>query len=225
VTLPVIVLRPEPGLGRTLDAARAMGLVAVAAPLFEITPVAWEVPDPIDFDAIIAGSANAFRHGGAGLDRLKSLPVYAVGEKTARVAREMGFTVASVGEGGLQSLLGAITPPVSLLRLAGKARVPLETLTGVSITERVVYRAMPLPLRADAVEALGKGAVALLHSAEAASRFAEECDRLEVDRGQVSLAALGARIAAAAGHGWRTVAAADRPADDRLLAIARTMCQ
>ena len=48
-------------------------------------------------------SANAIRHGGAGLERLRSLPVHAVGEATAAAAREAGFAVAGIGEGGCRA--------------------------------------------------------------------------------------------------------------------------
>ena len=39
--LPVIVLRPEPGLSETLAAAEALGLTAMGAPLSAMEPVAF----------------------------------------------------------------------------------------------------------------------------------------------------------------------------------------
>lgn len=222
---PLVVLRPEPGLADTVASARVLGLDAVASPLFAIQPVSWRVPDSSAFDAILAGSANAFRCGGAGLAQLTSLPVHAVGERTADAAGAVGFTVAAVGAGGLQVVLGSLAAPARLLRLAGEQRVPLTVPRGIAMTECVVYRAAPLPLSPDAALALRRGAVALLHSAEAAVHFAAECDRLELHRGAIAVAALGNRIAAAAGEGWQAVAAADRPTDERLLALARRMCQ
>ena len=41
----VLVLRPEPGASATVERARQRGLDAVAMPLFEIEPVAWEAPE------------------------------------------------------------------------------------------------------------------------------------------------------------------------------------
>ena len=77
------VLRPEPGARATVERARAMGLDAFAMPLFKVEAVAWDVPDPNEFDALLLTSANAVRHGGAGLRRVLDSPVHAVGEATA----------------------------------------------------------------------------------------------------------------------------------------------
>ncbi len=225
MTRPVVVLRPQPGCLSTVAEARALGLDTIEAPLFAIEPVPWSAPDPSGFDGILAGSANAFRCGGDALSSLTSLPVHAVGEHTAQAAREVGFTVGTRGEGGLQGVLDGVPGPARLLRLAGEARVALHPPTGVENVERVVYRAAPLPLSPEAVSAFRWGAIALLHSAEAARHFARECDRLALDRSRIAIAALGPRIAAAAGEGWQSVASADRPADDRLLALAQSLCQ
>ncbi len=225
MTQPLIVLRPEPGLSETLAAAEALGLAAMGAPLSAMEPVAWQAPDASQYDAIIAGSANAFRCGGADLARLTGLPVFAVGERTAQAARAAGFTVAGTGEGGLQTVLNAFTTPVRLLRLAGERRLALQVPGGCTMAERVVYRAQPVDLDPAVPTMLRGGAVVLLHSADAAERFARECDRLAIDRAPVSIAGLGPRIVTAAGSGWRTALAADQPSDKRLLALAARLCQ
>ena len=76
----------------------------------------------------------------------------------------------------------------------------------------------------EAVTAIGQGATVLLHSGEAASHFAAECDRLGIARGIVRLAALAPRIAEAAGEGWRALAIAPQTRDRALLELARDMC-
>ena len=58
----VLVLRPEPGAAATVKRARARGLDAVAIPLFEIEPLAWEAPPAGGFDGLLLTSANAVRH-------------------------------------------------------------------------------------------------------------------------------------------------------------------
>ena len=83
---PIVVLRPEPGNRVTAAAIEGRGLRAIRLPLFAVQPVAWQAPDPAGFDALLLTSANAVRHGGAGLARLLSLPVFAVGEATADAA-------------------------------------------------------------------------------------------------------------------------------------------
>ena len=58
---PLIIIRPQPGCDATLTVARDLRLNAYGFPLFEVTPVAWEGPDPADVDALLIGSANAVR--------------------------------------------------------------------------------------------------------------------------------------------------------------------
>ncbi len=182
-------------------------------------------PARLELDAILAGSANAFRHGGPALAALTTLPVHAVGERTAQAARRAGFAIASTGAHGLQAVLNTLVGPVRLLRLAGQQRVQLEIPEGITVEERVVYRAAPRPLTANAREALRSGAVALLHSGEAGRRFAQECDRCGIDRSRVSLVSLAPRIGEAAGTGWQEVASAPEPTDPALLALAGDICQ
>jgi uroporphyrinogen-III synthase len=219
------VIRPEPGCGATLAAARAMGLDAHGTPLFEVTLREWSLPEG-PFDAIVAGSANAFRHGGTNLAQLRHVPVLAVGESTALAARAAGFSVASTGSGGLQELLDQLEPAHRrMLRLAGAERIELDPPTGAEMVERVVYASKPLPMQTSLAETLRGGGIVLLHSAAAAGHFAAECDRLSLDRGAIALATIGPRVAAAAGEGWRALACADEPNDAALLALARSMCQ
>lgn len=224
----IVVLRPEPGSAATAASAAALGLRAVAAPLFRIEPVAWTPPDGDAFDALVLGSANALRHAGLGLAALPGLlPVYAVGASTAAAARDAGLTVRTVGRGGIDGLVPALEADGRrrVLRLAGEDHVPLSVPEGIEVRTLVVYAARPLPLGEAAIAGLARGAIALLHSAQAALRFAEECARLDLPRSTLRLACLGQRIAAAAGPGWRECRAAATPDDGALLALAREMCQ
>ncbi|WP_310535453.1 uroporphyrinogen-III synthase [Novosphingobium sp.] len=223
--MPVLVLRPEPGCSATVAAAQALGLDARAAPLFAVEPRDWTLPDVGSFDALLVGSANAFRHGGAQRDALRGLPVLAVGEATAEAARTGGFTVAKCGSGGLQGVLDEVPAGTQLLRLAGEERIELTAPAGVSMAEVVVYASVPRELDPAMLPALRAGALVLLHSAEAARHFASECARLGIDRAAVSLATIGPRVTTAAGDGWRDVQTADQPSDAALLALARRMCQ
>lgn len=223
--IPLVVIRPEPGCAATLAAAGELGLEARGFPLFAVVPRDWEAPPADQFDALLVGSANAFRHGGAALESLRALPVRAVGEATAEAAREAGFTVERTGSGGLQLLLDKAAPGTRLLRLSGEERVELAPPAGVSVEERVVYASEAGPMPPELAELLRNGAVVLLHSGEAARHFAAECDRLALPRNRIALAALAPRIAAAAGEGWAACAIADQPQDAALLALARQLCQ
>lgn len=223
----IVAIRPQPGCSATVMAGAALGLAITAHPLFAIAAVAWTVPDASRHDAVLLGSANAVRHGGAGLAALTELPAICVGETTARAAREAGFTVALVGRGGLQQVVPqaqAMGFP-RLLRLAGEAHVPLELPAGLTAATRVVYRVEARPVAASLAATLRQGAVVLLHSGEAAAHFADEVDRLGLARRAIALACLAPRIAGPAGTGWAALEIAAATDDAALLAIAGQMCQ
>ncbi|MEO6092835.1 MAG: uroporphyrinogen-III synthase, partial [Novosphingobium sp.] len=175
---------------------------------------------------LLIGSANALRHGGPGLAAYRGKPASAVGAHTAAAARAAGFDVVAVGEGGLQAVLDRLGPSDQrLLRLAGATRVPLVAPPGVTIDEQIVYASEPLPYPEPLAALLREPAVALLHSAEAARRFAQLCDHHAIPRARLVLAAIGPRVASAAGSGWGRLAVATAPNDAALLALAGEMCQ
>ncbi|MBU7579544.1 MAG: uroporphyrinogen-III synthase [Porphyrobacter sp.] len=225
----LIALRPEPGLTATLDRARSIGLTITGHALSEIRAVAWDCPDPAAMDGLLIGSANAILHGGANLARLRDKRVYAVGEATAAAARAQGFAVAMTGSGGLQGVLDAIASkglgPCHLLRIAGEEHMPLSPPPGVTFDEVIAYRSEALPLDPVAGLLAAKDALVLLHSAATARHFAAECDRLGLARAAITLAALGPRIAAAAGEGWAAVHTAATPDEGALLQLAFDLCE
>ena len=220
----ILVVRPEPGLGATLAAAREMGLNAVGYPLFEIRPVGWECPDPAGVDGLLIGSANAFRHAGSALAKLTAKPVYAVGRTTAEAAKEAGFTVASSGVGGLQNVLNQVPGGTKLLRLAGAEHVPLEPPPGVIVETRIVYEAVPMELP-EPLRALQElGLTVLLHSAAAARQFDAEARRMALHRGRISLIVIGPRVVADAGTGWADIHVSEAPNDAAMLELAQAVC-
>lgn len=224
--VPLIVIRPQPGNAATVAAAQRSHMEAHGFALFELVPKSWETAIPGQHDALLLGSAQVLRLGGAGLAALKALPAYAVGEATAEAAQAAGFTVAATGDGNLQALLGALDPAHRrLLRLAGEERVSLQPPKGVRIDERVVYASRAAPLPPELVALLGQPAIVALHSAEAARHLAAQCVTHGIKRARLRLAALSLRIASAAGDGWGEVAVASYPEDKALLALARQMCQ
>ena len=211
---PLLVLRPEPGNRATVDRARSLGLEARACPLFAVEPVTWSAPNvPAGF--ILFTSANAPRHGGAGLANLTNLPALAVGEATADAARAAGFDIAMTGEAGVDALLDALPGSRRLLHLAGADHRHADTRHAVETV--VVYRSVALT---DAAIPPGPS-VALVHSARAAARLGE----LAPHRAAIAIAAISAAAAAACGTGWAALEVADRPSDGALLALAARLCQ
>ena len=221
----VVVLRAEPGASATARLAADIGLEAAVAPMSAARAVAWQAPARASYDAVLLGSANAARLGGAMLDVCRGAPTLVVGEATAQAAREAGLNVVMVGEGGLQGVLDRAGAWPRMLRLAGDDHVALTPPPGGTLDTRIVYAVDYLPLTAQAVDAMLGGAAVLLHSALAAAHFAAECDRLGIARSGVTLAAIGPRVVAAAGTGWRAIAAAASPNDRALLELARNLCQ
>ena len=209
----VIVLRPEPGASETMARARQLRLEAVSIPLFEVEPVEWAAPDAAAFAGLVLTSANAVRHGGEQLARLRGLNVHAVGQATADAARAAGFDVAAVGDGGAERLLATIDSGLKLLHLCGEDRID----AGHALTPIVVYRARPIE-RPD----LGgvEGSIALIHSPRAGRRFAE----LVEDRGSIAVVAISDAAAQTVGAGWERIVRAEQPSDEALLALAARLC-
>ena len=223
---PLYVIRPQPGCDATVRAARAMGLAAHGFPLFAVRPLEWAPPPAESFDALLIGSANALRHGGAALVGYRGKPAYAVGTSTAEAARAAGLVVTATGEGGLQPLLAQVAPQHRrLLRLAGRERTALDLPAGLELTEREVYASEPIEPPQELIDRLHAGGVVMLHSGEAARHFAALSDAYGIPRTGLALAALSPRFAAAAGAGWAEVASAPSAVDQALLALADRMCQ
>jgi uroporphyrinogen-III synthase len=226
----LFILRPEPGASASVARAAALGLEAVAIPLFEIVASDWQVPDVGAFDGLVLTSANALRWGKAGLEQLRGLPVFAVGKATAEAAREAGFVIAGIGAGDGADLmrevaaghLGGGRAPASggeprFLHLCGAEHVALPGTVAVAVYEA---RALAVP---DGLAAL-PGQVAAVHSARAAARLREFCAVLELPLAGIRVAAISARAAAALGPGWEAVSVAERPDDPALLAAAARLC-
>ena len=162
-----MVLRPEPGASATVERGRALGLDAVAIPLFEIELVTWALPDAASFDGLLLTSANAVRCAGHGLEKLRGLSVYAVGKATEMAARDAGFDIAATGDKGVDRLLGSIELDLNLLHLCGgDRREPSDHRQG--ITPLPVYHSKPVE-RPD-LSAV-PDSVAVIHSPRAGRRF------------------------------------------------------
>lgn len=189
-----------------------MGLEPVVVPLFEVGPRAWDAPDPTGFDAVAMTSANAARHGGAGLARFTHLPVFAVGEATAAAAQTAGFSGIQVGAGDAADLGPQLSGRV--LHLTGTDHRPLPT--AAELTVLPVYETRPLTppvaLQAD---------VALIHSPRTGARLAE----LMPDRSATRIVAISEAAARACGAGWAAVHVAEHPREHAMLECLRRVCE
>lgn len=218
---PLIVTRPEPGNAATTRRARAMGFDVHAMPLFAARPLDWRAPAARDFDALLLTSAFAARLAGPEIGRLQALPVYAVGDATARAAEAAGMTVAMRGSADAQQLLDAMASHNihAILWLCGRDRSEFDA-RGAAITPLPCYAVDPVSPPAAWAGLIAAPAVLLAHSARAARRIS---DLVGAARAHLSLAAISPAAAAAAGDGWCDIAVADRPDDVAILAQARAL--
>lgn len=213
---PLVIVRPEPGASATAKAAAAMGLHPIVLPLFVVRPLTWNAPEPAGYDGLLLTSANAVRHGGAELEKLKGLIAYCVGEATASCAREAGFNIAAIGRAGVDDLLSGLPQDIALLHLSGKERKVASNAVQ-SIDAVPVYESVELPRGLESI----RGSVVALHSPRAGHVLAQ---RYFGSRRGIAVAAISAEAAAAAGEGWDDVEAAGEPTDAALLAIAARLC-
>ena len=214
---PVVVLRPEPGNTRTADALRTRGLDVRQVPVFAVVPVDWTPPNPSGFDGLLLTSANAVRHGGAGLDLFKRLPVVAVGAATASAASEAGFAVAVTGGEDARAVVTEARDRgfARLLHLAGRERAPTED--GVEAV--TVYASDAVPVPADVARSF-EDALVLVHSARAATRLVELVDGAGADRSRIALIAISRAVGDAVGAGWGAVSIAPEPSDSAMVTLA-----
>jgi uroporphyrinogen-III synthase len=94
----VLVTRPQPDNEATAAALRTKGLEVLLAPMLRFEPVAFHDDADARYGAVIVTSANALRaiEADQAASRLLTLPLFAVGERTAAAARRAGFRDASV---------------------------------------------------------------------------------------------------------------------------------
>jgi len=221
---PLLILRPEPGASRTAQAAAALGLESVCYPLFMTTPIPWTGPEQHLVDAVMFTSANGARHAGPQLERYLHLPAYAVGEATAETVRAAGFAQVHVGERGVQELAGIIAADnhTWVLHISGR---DIRTFDPgpLRVTSASVYVSVESGHAAALAPYLAADTVILIHSPRAGERLAE----LAPPSARVALhiAAISPAALAAAGDGWGSAHAADRPDDAALLALAAGLCE
>lgn len=188
----VLVTRPEPGVTMTARKLELMGFRPIKLPLQEIQPLA--VPPgavPEGIAAVAVTSANAIRHARPELlAALADFPCFTVGEATAAVARDRGFTANREGDGDAVELARSLiqaSPEGDIAYLCGKVRLPhFETLladAGLKAVAIETYDTVAVDRPAEGlVEAVGSQSLdyALIYSANAAKSLVELMGDIEV---------------------------------------------
>ena len=149
----ILVTRPEPDASREADKLAALGHQAVLAPLLAIESIGGVELQLDGAQAVLATSRNALRALAThrGLGEALRLPLFAVGETTAREAQALGFADVTAGPGtgsALAKLVGEELQPDqgALVHLAGetlafdlKAALAKQ---GFAVRQPVLYRAV-----------------------------------------------------------------------------------
>ncbi len=219
----VLVTRPEPQATATAGLLEARGHTVHKAPVARIELLPAALPAAADVDAVLLTSAN----GAQALAAFRALPVFAVGDATARAARAQGASSVRTAEGdwrSLAQLLGSDGGPPAgarLLHLAGaEVRGDLEGAAralGFAYQRCVVYAARPIPfLTADTIGLLERqalDAVAFFSPAHA-TIWRRQIERAAMEPSLFPLVALALSVAVAEPlHGlpWRAVRVAAAP--------------
>lgn len=217
--MKLLVIRPQPGADATAIRAEAAGFEVSVVPLFAIEPVAWEIPQAGDYDALMLTSGNAVRQAGNGLYALKHLPIFVVGTATARAAEQTGLPIQAIGDAGVDATLSKIQAAghSRAIWLAGEDRTDATMPVGMTVDICTVYRSALLPEPADFADIVKSCGAVMLHSPRAASHFLSLCQVYGTVRTEIRIAALSAAIAESAGAGWQEIIIAPEPNDVALL--------
>lgn len=145
MTTKIWITRTEPAATRSAAAWAKAGFDPFVAPLLTVTPLD-SLNDVSDEATLIFTSAHGVRHCGITGD---SRPVYCVGDATARVAREAGFTSVVSGYGDWKALIEVIEKTRNpIVHVSGSivrgAIVETFVERGFNASRHVVYRTDPV---------------------------------------------------------------------------------
>jgi uroporphyrinogen-III synthase len=229
----VVVTRPQPDSERSAAALRARGHSVLVTPLLRVEPVTADLSG--GWGAVIITSANAPGAVAANpaCKALLTLPLFAVGRRSADAARQAGFSDVTSAGGDVRDLVQLIAErradaAAPLLYLAGEDRaadlVAELAAHGIAAEMAVVYRAVTAPFPPELTAVLKASEVdAVLHfSRRSADNYLAGAAQAGV--AEQALAArhvcLSAQIAAPLiAAGAKQVTVAPRPDETALIAL------
>lgn len=242
--MAILVTRPAPDNAKTAAALRARGHEVLLSPMLRFEPVTFEDDGEIDFDAVILSSANAVRaiEDHPVRARLMLLPVFAVGEHTAKIARDAGFTNITIADGDAISLRERIVESAAAGKLKKKAALCYlagADLTrdlggelgarGFTVVTRTAYRMVPITGLSDVVsDAFRAGTIdAVMHYSRRSARAylnAARADGVEISALALPQCCISEAVAGVLRDaGAMQVAAANAPDEKALLDVVDRM--
>lgn len=231
----MLVTRPEPDASETAQRLSALGIVPMVMPLLHHKVLETSLPEPQGFGAIAVTSANALRalEARGMVARYCDLPLYAVGDRTAKVARAMGFADCRSAAGSFADLVAmlahaSVEGPIlypSGQQVSGDLARSLSPFGKMVITRPVYEMAEIERVDAKCVSELqaGKIAAALIYSRRTAEAFvrhiAPGLDREA--RARLGLLCISEAVAAPLidAHFVR-IGLADYPSEEAMMALA-----
>ena len=230
----ILVTRPEPDLGHSTVRLRALNLDAVKLPLMRRVTLPTALPPATGFGGIAISSANALRsldERGA-VRAYEKLPVFTVGDGSAREAQFLGFGDVRSANGSFEDLVALIAEarlagPIlypSGTRLSGDLEAALARY-GVSVTTVPVYEmeeAGDIPQALLGQIASGRIDAGLFYSRRTASIFAELAAPHIGERGKEDFAVLCISRKAAeplVAAGFKRVLVASHPDEEAMMTL------
>lgn len=228
----MLVTRPEPDASETAARLSALDIEPIVEPLLTYAPLTTTLPDPSGFAAMVITSGNALRalHLRGEIDRYKGLKLFAVGDRTATVARKLGFTEVVSAQGDVHDLVelladaglnGPIFYPAARVRSTDLGKALARH--GVMVIAAKIYDMAPAeklsaPLRARLED--GDISAALFYSRRTAETFVSLTAGFRA-KAKLGMLCLSESVAAPliAAHFVR-VALADHPSEDAMMGLA-----
>ena len=224
--MKLIITRPQIDAAPLAAKLKALGHIAVIAPVLDIVPRLDVVIPHLPYQAICHTSANGMRCLAVDLDQ--RIPVYTVGEQSAFVAHARGFSNVEAEGGDVDGLVRHVTSKLKptdgpLLYLSGaETSGDLEgqlTKHGFAVTRVVTYNARARALDQYAAAIQSSDAV-MLYSPRTAKLWFGEIERLNLVKSAESLRylCLSPQVAKALPRNWHK-SVAKSPTEKSLLAL------
>ncbi|KAA5606967.1 hypothetical protein F1188_03385 [Roseospira marina] len=228
-----LVSRPRDDAERIAAPLRALGVDVVAEPLLVIVPVAGPNIDLRDVQALLMTSANGARALASAIEE-RDIPVFAVGEQTARAAQSLGFARVESAGGDVNTLAALVRQRLTptdgpLVHAAGSVQAGdlagALTAEGFQVRIARLYDARPTAaLSRETQASLRAGAIdaAFFFSPRTARTFVEHVRKADLVGAMTSLTAYALSPAVArelAPILSGRVRVADQPTQDALLDV------
>lgn len=236
--LRLLITRPAEDAEPLARRLRALGHTPLIEPMLDMVWLDGPAPDLDGVQGLLFTSANGVR-AFARRTNHRGLPAYAVGDATARAAREAGFDSVESAQGDVYALAALVTrlcrPEAGMFLHVAGATVAgdlsgLLAGKGFAVRRETMYEARPSTRLGDATAAgLAEGQIdaVLIFSPRTAVSFVRLVDEAGlIDQCRtVDVLCLSPAVAEAARTcnaeqvPWRSVQVAERPEQDSLLAL------